>query len=263
MTTILDKIIAEKRYEVERLKRESIQLNFDISKRPSLFKKLKNSNNLQIISEIKRSSPSKGVINNTVNPVQQALDYEKAGAACISVLTDTPFFNGDFDDLKDVTQVVGIPVLCKDFIIDKVQIDFAKAHGASVILLIVAALSKEKLSKLYHYAIEQGLEILVEVHDEEELKVALEIDAKLIGINNRNLKTFEVDLSHTEKVAKLFPFHENRVLISESGIKDSNDAKFVAELGASAVLVGETLMRTGDIESTLQSLQVPKGSVRI
>lgn len=263
MTTILDEILAKKRNEVEKLKKESTQLSFEVSKRPSLFEKLKNSKNLQIISEIKRSSPSKGIINSSVNPVEQALHYEKAGAACISVLTDTPFFNGNFNDLKNVTQVVQIPVLCKDFIIDKVQIDFARAHGASVILLIVAALSKEQLSKLYNYATDEGLEILVEVHDEEELKVALEIDAKLIGINNRNLKTFEVDLSHTEKVAKLFPFHENRVLISESGIKDSNDAKFVADLGASAVLVGETLMRSGDIESTLYSLQVPKGVVRL
>ncbi|MGM9967944.1 indole-3-glycerol phosphate synthase TrpC [Rummeliibacillus sp. TYF005] len=263
MTTILDKIIAEKRNEVLRLKKESTQLSFEVSKKPSLFEKLKNAKNLQIISEIKRSSPSKGVINSTVNPVHQALDYEKAGAACISVLTDQPFFNGSFNDLKNVTQIVKIPVLCKDFIIDEVQIDFAKAHGASVILLIVAALSKEDLSKLYHYATDQGLEVLVEVHDEEELKVALEIDAKLIGINNRNLKTFEVDLKHTERVAKLFPFHEDRVLISESGIKDSTDAKFVAEIGASAVLVGETLMRSGDIETTLHSLQVPKRSVRI
>lgn len=263
MTTILDKIIAEKRNEVLRLKKESTQLSFEVSKKPSLFEKLKNSKNLQIISEIKRSSPSKGIINSSVNPANQASQYAKAGAACISVLTDQPFFNGSFNDLKDVTQIVEIPVLCKDFIIDEVQIDFAKAHGASVILLIVAALSKAELSKLYQYATNQGLEILVEVHDEEELKVALEIDAKLIGINNRNLKTFEVDLRHTEKVAKLFPFHENRVLISESGIKDSNDAKFVAEFGASAVLVGETLMRSGDIEGTLHSLQVPKGSVRI
>lgn len=263
MTTILDKIIAEKRTEVLRLKRESTQLSFEVSKKPSLFEKLKNSKNLQIISEIKRSSPSKGIINSSVNPANQALQYAKAGAACISVLTDTPFFNGNFQDLKDVTQIVEIPVLCKDFIIDKVQIDFAKAHGASVILLIVAALSKKELSNLYQYATDQGLEILVEVHDEEELKVALEIDAKLIGINNRNLKTFEVDLRNTEKVAKSFPFHENRVLISESGIKDSNDAKFVAGIGASAVLVGETLMRSGDIESTLHSLQVPKGVVRL
>lgn len=263
MTTILDKILAKKRNEVVKLKKESTQLSFEVSKRLSLFEKLKNSKNLQIISEIKRSSPSKGVINSSVNPVDQALQYEKAGAACISVLTDTPFFNGNFNDLKNVTQVVQIPVLCKDFIIDKVQIDFARAHGASVILLIVAALSKEQLSKLYNYATDEGLEILVEVHDEEELKVALEIDAKLIGINNRNLKTFEVDLKHTEKMVKLFPFSENRVLVSESGIKNTNDAKFVADLGASAVLVGETLMRSGDIESTLHSLQVPKGVVRL
>ncbi|WP_397538563.1 indole-3-glycerol phosphate synthase TrpC [Rummeliibacillus pycnus] len=261
MTTILDKIIAEKENEVQRLKGLTLQQSFEPEKRPSLYEKLKGANHLQIISEIKRSSPSKGIINNVVNPVEQALQYEKSGASCISVLTDTPFFKGTFEDLKEVTQAVQIPVLCKDFIIDEIQIDYAKVNGASIILLIVAALSKEKLVSLYRYAMKQDLEILVEVHDEQELLIALEIDARIIGINNRNLKTFEVDLQHTATIAQHFPFHENRVLISESGIKTTDDAKFVAGLGASAILVGETLMRSGDIKETLQSLQVPKGVV--
>ncbi|MGG0655818.1 indole-3-glycerol phosphate synthase TrpC [Rummeliibacillus pycnus] len=259
MTTILDKIIAEKENEIQRLKALTFQQSFEPEKKPSLFELLKGANQLQIISEIKRASPSKGIINNGVNPVEQALQYEKAGAACISVLTDTPFFKGSFEDLKEVTQVVQIPVLCKDFIIDEIQIDYAKANGASVILLIVAALSKERLSSLYQYASEQDLEILVEVHDEQELQKALELNAKIIGINNRNLKTFEVDLQHTAAIAKHFPFHENRVLISESGIQSLDDANFVSDLGASAILVGEMLMRSGDIKTTLQSLKVQKG----
>ena len=259
MTTILDNIIAEKENEIQRLKALSFQQSFEPEKKPSLFEMLKGANQLQIISEIKRASPSKGIINVGVNPVEQALQYEKAGAACISVLTDTPFFKGTFEDLKEVTQVVQIPVLCKDFIIDEVQIDYAKANGASVILLIAAALSKVRLSSLYQYASEQELEILVEVHDEQELQKALELDAKIIGINNRNLKTFEVDLQHTAAIAKHFPFHEDRVLISESGIQSLDDANFVSDLGASAILVGETLMRSGDIKTTLQSLKVQKG----
>ncbi len=261
MTTILDKIIAEKEKEIIRLKSSTLQQSFVHEKKPSLFEKLKKANQLQIISEIKRASPSKGTINNEVIPVEQARQYENAGAACISVLTDTPFFKGTFEDLHDVTHAVKIPVLCKDFIIDEIQIDYAKANGASVILLIVAALSKEKLGKLYQYAKNQDLEILVEVHDEKELQQALEIDAKIIGINNRNLKTFEVDLHHFEELAKHFPFHEERVLISESGIKTPDDAKFVASLGASAILVGETLMRSNQIETTLKSFQVQKGVV--
>lgn len=261
MTTILDKIIAEKENEIQRLKELTLQQSFNPEKRPSLFEKLKSATQLQIISEIKRASPSKGIINNGVNPVDQALQYEKAGAACISVLTDTLFFKGTFEDLKEVTQAVQTPVLCKDFIIDEIQIDYAKANGASVILLIVAALSKDKLRSLYQYASEQELEILVEVHDEQELQIALEIDAKIIGINNRNLNTFEVDLQHTQTIAKHFPFHENRVLISESGIQTAKDAKFVASLGASAILVGETLMRSGNIEATLHSFQIQKDAV--
>lgn len=261
MTTILDTILAEKKNEVERLKEQTISPKNDLKKRPSLFDKLKNSTHLQIISEIKRASPSKGIINNEVIPVKQALQYEKAGAACISVLTDTPFFKGTFNDLRDVTEAVEIPVLCKDFIIDEIQIDYAKANGASVVLLIVAALPFDRLAVLYQYATNQGLEVLVEVHDEKELQIALDIDAKIIGINNRNLKTFKVDLQHTEIITKHFPFDENHVLISESGIKTTDDAKFVASLGASAILVGETLMRSGNIESTLQSLQVAKDVV--
>lgn len=261
MPTILDKIIVEKKNEVLRLKNVTLQQTLEPEKKPSLFEILKNTDSLQIIAEIKRASPSKGIINHIIDPVDQVIQYEKAGAACISVLTDTPFFKGTFNDLKEVTQAVHIPVLCKDFIIDKIQIDYAKAHGASVILLIVAALDKETLSTLYEYAVDQDLEVLVEVHDEDELKTALEIDAKIIGINNRDLKTFEVDLQHTACIAKEFPFNENRVLISESGIKHKKDANFVAKLGASAVLVGETLMRSGNIETTLQSLQVPKGVV--
>ncbi|MGX9134557.1 indole-3-glycerol phosphate synthase TrpC [Rummeliibacillus sp. JY-2-4R] len=259
MTTILDRIIAEKENEVQRLKSVSLQQSFEHVKKPSLYEKLKGANRLQIISEIKRASPSKGNINNEVIPVKQARQYENAGAACISVLTDTPFFKGTFEDLFDVTHAVQIPVLCKDFIIDEIQIDYAKANGASVILLIVAALTKEKLVKLYQYAKNQDLEILVEVHDEKELQLALEIDAKIIGVNNRNLKTFEVDLHHFAELSKHFPFNEERVLISESGIKTPDDAKFVASHGASAILVGETLMRSNQIETTLQSFQVPKG----
>ena len=154
-----------------------------------------------------------------------------------------------------------IPLLCKDFIIHPVQIDHAKNAGASVILLIVAALNTKELTELYQYATNLGLEVLVEVHDAEELDRALQLGAKIIGVNNRDLRTFEVDLKRTEEIASIFPFHEERVLISESGIWNTEDAERVAKAGARGVLVGESLMRSGDVGSALRSLQVELGGI--
>lgn len=258
--TILDKIIQEKRHEVERLLAQDIAVSDTRTTRPSLFKRLYETEHLQVISEIKRASPSKGIIAEGADPVAQAEIYVNAGAAAISVLTDTPFFKGSFDDLAAVANHVEIPILCKDFIIHKVQIDRAKHAGASVILLIIAALSEQELTELHAYAVASGLEVLVEVHDGEELKRALAIDAKLIGVNNRDLHTFKVDLKKTEEIAVLFPFHEERVLISESGIWEAEDAQFVSDVGARGILVGESLMRSGNVEEMLRSLQVPLSS---
>ncbi len=254
--TILNKILKEKYKEVERLKETPLDIHYSIE-RPSLFEKLIQTEHLQVIAEMKRASPSKGMIREGANPVKQALQYEQAGAACISVLTDTPFFKGSFADLQAVANAVKIPLLCKDFIVDEVQIDRAKAAGASVILLIVAALEDQTLGRLHTYALSLGLEVLVEVHDVEELSRAIQIDAKLIGVNNRDLKTFTVDLQRTEEVAEAFSFDENRILISESGILGSIDAERVSEAGARAVLVGESLMRSDSVEEALQSMQVP------
>ncbi|ALC85641.1 indole-3-glycerol phosphate synthase [Bacillus sp. FJAT-22090] len=261
MTTILDKILEKKKDQIEEMLKENLQKkNIQIT-RPSLFEVMYQNNQLQVISEIKRASPSKGLIAEGVNPSEQATAYYQAGAACISVLTDTPFFKGTFFDLEEVARTVPIPILCKDFVIHPIQIDYAKNAGASVVLLIVAALSEEELAKLYSYAIDQGLEVLMEVHDVEEMKRALQLDAKLIGVNNRDLRTFEVDLARTEEIASIFPFHEERVLISESGIWTSEDASKVAGYGASGVLVGESLMRSGDIKNAISSLQVKRGVI--
>lgn len=260
--TILEKILQTKRLEVKQLLMEETVVSCEtLTKRPSLFEVLKESNRLEVLSEMKRASPSKGMIAGNTDPVAQAKSYEQAGAACISVLTDTTFFKGSFDDLAAVAEAVEIPLLCKDFIIHEVQIDRAKQAGASVILLIVAALDDATLQRLHRYATDRGLEVLVEVHDAKELDRALAVNAKLIGVNNRDLKTFEVDLARTEEVAKHFPFNENRVFISESGIMDADDAKRAAAVGASAVLVGESLMRSVSVEDSLRSLQVPKVGV--
>lgn len=261
MTTILDKILLEKKNQVEEMLKENLPERKNISKRPSLFEKMYQSEHLQIISEIKRASPSKGLIAEGVDPVKQAKEYYKAGAACISVLTDTPFFQGTFADLAAVAAAVPMPILCKDFMIHKVQFDHAKNAGASVVLLIVAALNDEDLQEFYSYAIDLGLEVLVEVHDELELARALKLGAKLIGVNNRDLRTFKVDLNRTAEIAAIFPFDEERVLISESGIWETEDAETVEEYGASGVLVGESLMRSGDVESAIRSLQVKRGGI--
>lgn len=259
---ILQKIMAVKEQEVKVLYEQGIPVfDANVKTRPSLFETLQKSRQIEVISEMKRASPSKGMIAEGADPVKQAQIYEQAGAAAISVLTDEQFFKGSAHDLAAVSKVVNTPILFKDFLMDTIQIDVAKAAGASIVLLIVAALEQEKLAELYTYATKQGLEILVEVHDEDELQRALAIGAKLIGVNNRDLRTFEVSLDRTREIAAVFPFSEERVLISESGIFVAEDAKAVAAVGASAVLVGEALMRSGDAASALRALQVEKPGV--
>lgn len=258
--TILQKILHEKNKEVINLKSQRPPENKQLPIY-SLYERLKDQTALQVISEIKRASPSKGIINADIDPIQQALIYEASGAACISVLTDTPFFQGNFDDLRQVAAVVKLPVLCKDFIIDEIQIDYARGAGASVILLIVAALEQPQLTTLYKYAKSLKMDVLIEVHNVEEYEIAKKLGAKIIGVNNRNLKTFEVDLKHTQTIAQQFTTDDGCVLISESGIQHVEDAKRVAQYGANAILVGETLMRAKDVRETLQSFKVSKVEV--
>lgn len=256
MENILTKIIEQKKIEVARLKETGVpQTDIAFSSRPSLVEHFKTSTSIAVIAEIKRASPSKGHIKMDVDPINQALSYEKEGAAAISVLTDETFFKGTIDDLRKVSHIVKIPRLCKDFIIDEIQIDRAYYAGATIILLIVAALSKERLHELYQYAKSKGLDVLTEVHDETELKQALELNAELIGINNRNLKTFEVDLAVTERLAKLLDPNLH-IIISESGIKTKADVKRVKEAGARGILVGETLMTAANLSNTMTELQV-------
>lgn len=254
--TILQQILDKKAEQLPGLKANKPQFDHIDTIRPSLYTSLMTAQQLQVISEMKRASPSKGDIRTDIDPIEQTKQYEAAGACCVSVLTETHYFKGSYDDLHAVAKNIAIPVLCKDFIIDEVQIDYAKAAGASVILLIVAALAKEDLQRLYDYAREQGLEVLVEVHDVEELQVALEIGANIIGVNNRNLKTFEVDLATTKTIADALQ-QADVAFISESGIFTSEDATLVAGYGARGILVGESLMRSDDVQAALTALQVP------
>lgn len=210
---------------------------------------------MSCIAEIKRASPSKGMIHEHVDPVKQALAYEANGARAISVLTDHSFFKGSFTDLQAVSEAVSIPVLCKDFIIDRVQIDQAVEHGATIILLIVAALDDAQLSDLYAHATERNVEVLCEVHSVSEYERARKIGFQIIGVNNRDLHTFKVDLSITKTIADLDQ-GKTDVFVSESGIQTSDDVRFVQQAGARAILVGETFMRSDNLPETFAQLRV-------
>lgn len=249
----LDKIISEKEIEVNQMPEEQI---LPLRKTSSFYQFVKeHPEKIHIIGEVKRASPSKGDINLEVNVVEQAKAYQQAGVSAISVLTDTVFFKGSIEDLKQVTKEVDIPVLCKDFIIDKKQLIRARNAGATIILLIVAALTKEKLAELYKIATSLDLEVLVEVHDEIELTIAEALPAKLIGVNNRNLKTFDVSLSVSQELGQ--KQQTQAVYISESGFSTSEQVNLIKE-NYQAVLVGERLMREGNPKKKVQELQVQR-----
>jgi indole-3-glycerol phosphate synthase len=219
---------------------------------------------IALIAEVKKASPSMGVICPNFDPVRIAKEYEAAGASCLSVLTDEKFFQGSLDYLRQIRAVVKLPLLRKDFIIDERQILEAIEWGADAILLIVAILTDKQLAKFHSLAVEAGLAVLVEVHDEEELERALKITPALIGVNNRNLKTFKVDLATTEilavKMAKasapssiLHP-PSPVLLVAESGIHTRADVERVQKCGAHAILVGESLVKQGDIGAKVREL---------
>lgn len=255
MATILDKIIEQKKKEVIKLREQKVIIE-ELRPKRSLIDKLQNTEEITIIAEFKRASPSKGMINNGVEPSEQALVYEKNGASAISVLTDETFFKGSFNDLKAVRNAVELPILCKDFIIDRIQIDHAAFYGADLILLIAAALDEETLIELYQYAKSLNLEVLVEVHNHEELEKALKTGARLIGVNNRDLKTFNVSLEVTEKLASVVK-SSGAFLISESGVHQAEDVERVRNAGANGILVGEALMKSSDIQQSLLDFRIP------
>lgn len=258
-SNILDEIIAHKRTEVERLLPLADKLQAGAVARDdfrSFFLGLGGAmrdqtdgigygtNPLSVIAEVKKGSPSAGTIAADFDPVQIAIDYEAAGADAISVLTDERYFQGHLSYLSRIREAVGLPLLRKDFIIHEVQIHEAVVAGADAILLIVAALPQADLVHLLEVAHGYPLDVLVEVHDAEEMERALDTPARIIGINNRNLKTFEVSLETTERLSE--EIGPDQILVSESGIKTAEDANRVRECGADAILVGEALMRAPD-----------------
>ena len=250
----LPKILEQKALEVAQMPLEDIQ---PLRQTYRLYDFLQaHPDRLQIIAEVKKASPSMGDINLEVDILQQAKTYEANGAAMISVLTDQVYFKGHLDDLRAISNQVAIPTLNKDFIIDEKQIIRARNAGASVILLIVAALPEERLKELYDYATELGLEVLVETHNREELEIAHRIGARIIGVNNRNLTTFEVDLQTSMDLAEYF--QQGPVYISESAIFSGQDAQAVAP-HFQGILVGTALMQAENVAEKIKELQIDKG----
>lgn len=202
-----------------------------------------------IIAEVKKASPSRGVIRADFNPMEISEIYQNSGATCLSVLTDEKFFMGHLSFLGLIRETVSLPLLRKDFIIDPLQIYEARVAGADAILLIAAILEQNQLVEFHAIAKEQGLDLLLEVHDEAELEMALTTECKLIGINNRNLRTFETDLNTTAKLAKMLP--KDIFLVTESGINSRADLENLSRAGAKAFLIGESLVREADIADKL------------
>ncbi|MFK3958725.1 indole-3-glycerol phosphate synthase TrpC [Guptibacillus hwajinpoensis] len=247
---MLDQIIKVKHEEMERFIMPDDEKVTNVSFIGSLRKP---THELGLIAEVKKASPSKGIINANFDPVEVAKAYEKAGADAISVLTDESFFMGANSFLTEVKKHVSLPVLRKDFIIDKRQIEESKRIGADAILLIVRALGATKTKEFYDYASNLGLECLVEVHSKEELKALTDqFNPEVIGINNRNLATFETSTKQTHSLSQYIP--QSTLMISESGISTYEDIKDVKSAGAKAVLVGEALMRDGTYEKGIKRL---------
>ncbi|MPW26713.1 indole-3-glycerol phosphate synthase TrpC [Alkalibaculum sp. M08DMB] len=255
---ILDKIVKTKLESLEQTK-ELKPLDILLSEIPTDYSHRSFSNaivlkdRLAIIAEIKKASPSKGIIKENFDPLKIAVEYEKNKVDAISVLTETTYFLGNNQFLTDAKTNTTVPVLRKDFIIDSYQIYEAKAINSDAILLIMAILTKEKLSAYINIATSIGLECLVEVHDIGELEVALECGAQIIGINNRNLNTFEVNIMNTEIIMEKIP--KDIIVVSESGIKSNEDIKYLKDLGVNAALIGESLMAASSIEKKLQELR--------
>lgn len=256
----LDEIIAHKRTEVERLLPRMEKLRAAAALRNdyrSLYDALRyDETRLGLIAEVKKASPSAGVIQPNFDYLTIARTYEKGGATALSVLTDEKYFQGRLEYLTTIRHEVSIPVLRKDFIVHEAQIYEAAVAGADAILLIVAALDQPTLEHLLETANSFNLDVLMEVHDLPELERALDTGARIIGINNRNLKSFTVDLATTESLAEEVP--HDVILVSESGIKTVEDAQRVADAGADAILVGEALMRHEDPMAMARALRVEK-----
>jgi indole-3-glycerol phosphate synthase len=259
MATTLDRILARTRETLPALHavREAIERRAAEAPARRRFLHGADRSRVAVIAEVKRRSPSQGVIQADLDPVAHAVAYEAAGASAISVLTDAPFFGGSLDDLERVAARVAVPLLRKDFIIDELQIAEARAAGAAAVLLIVRALTPDRLRALTAAAVDWDLAAVVEVHDSRELETALEADAQIIGVNSRNLDTFEIDVAAAWELIGGIP--ADRLAIAESGMAAVADIRRAAEAGADAVLIGTALSGARDPSTLVRALaEVPR-----
>lgn len=257
MSDVLAEICETKRGEIAAAKSRISEADLkarlsDIAAPRDFLAALQTKSGIGLIAEVKKASPSAGLIREDFDPVEIATIYESAGAACISCLTDEPYFKGKLEYLTAIRSAVSIPVMRKDFILDRYQVTEARAAGADCILLIAECLDDCTMRDLYFYASELGMECLVEVYDPENLERVLKLEAPLVGINNRNLKTFVTDLKHSTNLAARVP--DSVYLVSESGIRHRSDVEHLLQFGVRGILVGETLMRQDDIAAKVCEL---------
>lgn len=257
MQTILDRIVASTRQSVARAKAtvppaELQELLAEAPPPRDFHAALTAGWEVRLIAEVKRASPSAGLIREDFDPVEIAATYQANGAACISVLTDEPFFQGHLDYLRKIRAEVDLPLLRKDFIVDSYQLLEARQAGADCVLLIAECLTPSELKRLHDEAEGLGMQTLIELYDVENLDAVLETGTRLVGVNNRDLRTFETDLNHTLRLRELIP--TDRLVVGESGIRSSSDVATLGRAGIKAILVGESLMRQPDIGLAVRNL---------
>jgi indole-3-glycerol phosphate synthase len=253
---MLDKIIAQKREEVEQKKKVAtmtyLQERIARQKPPLDLALALKGNHLRLIAEVKQASPSRGMLSPNFNPIELARTYAEGGAAAISVLTEANYFMGNIEYLAAIKEVVGLPLLRKDFVFDPYQVYESRAYGADALLLIAAIVSQGQLKELASLSHSLGLRCLVEVHNEGEVERAVLSEAEIIGINNRDLNTFVVDINTTRRLRPLVP--KEKIVVSESGIKNKRDIEKLGKWGVDAVLVGEALVTGGDVLAKMKEL---------
>jgi indole-3-glycerol phosphate synthase len=253
MHSVLAKIVEQKKIEVDQLKRTGFARNDSAPGKRDFIKALNKFPELAIISEVKKASPSKGVIRADFDPVTIAQEYQEGGASAISVLTDEKFFQGHYTYLQDVRAKTALPVLRKDFIIDPLQVEHTAAMGADAMLLIAAILEDSQMKDLYDMTLDKAIAPLIEIHTPWELDRVMKIEPSLIGINNRNLDTFVTTLDTTFSIIKYIP--REITVVSESGIENGDQAQKLRDAGVKALLVGESLMRLDDPKVLINELR--------
>ena len=258
MTNILEKIIEEKKYSLDLVKKEKslgfLEKNIKEQSFLNFKETIQKNRNVSLIAEIKKASPSAGVLVNNFDHLNIAKMYVDNGATCLSVLTEEKHFLGKLDYIQDIKKQFNIPILAKDFFIDPYQIALSKSYGCDCVLIIIAALNGAQADEIYSEALKHNLSVIVEVHDQKEAEIALKFDQALIGINNRNLKTLEVSLNNTISIFEIIKTHKGPI-ISESGIKTANDAKYIYEkTGIKNFLIGESLLKSDNPSELMKKL---------